>query len=234
MFQQLFTPFGEFSLPVDLGGWASVLALLVSLLAIVRIARVRKFVDQDRQLMQSVVSLPEAYTTLQEVKAYVRGDSGGHLTLGTGARDDAIEKLAVAVSSIEAYYELAFRINIMGGNAVACAGRHFKKNGQVGAAIFCYERAIALAEKNGCLDSHDLRECIEELQRCYLITWQPNQAVRLVRRQAGADIDLIPEKKIRREGAIICLRYCLGFLAADAVRTITRQKNRIHTIGRLK
>lgn len=238
VFEQVVTRIDELPLPGDLGGWASILALFLSLLVmlytVVRIASVRKFIEQDRQLMQNVVSLPEAYHTLQEVKAYVRGNSEGGLSRGTDARDDAIEKLAVAANAIESYYALAFRINIMGGNALACAGRHFKRNGKIGAAIFCYERAIALAEINGSLDSHDLRECIEELQRCYLVTWQPVAAGRLARRQAGADLDLIPEERIKRVGAVVCLRYSLGFLAGDAVRTISRQKSRIHTIGQLK
>jgi hypothetical protein len=219
---------GEWTSLQAAGGWASVIALVLTLYTAVRIRKVRQYIERDREL-QDIASLAEIHDYLQQVREYIRVCPTEPEQLHQ--RYDALEKITISSKAIVSYYRAAFQVNLPSGRALLYAAKDHKRNRRIGQAILSFEMALDNHDKYGGLTRADLSECLCDLQICYLIAWRGEDAARVGRLAEREGLtDCIPENRVKKICVPLYVTYTARLFAGDVICTLARRKPKMNTL----
>lgn len=219
---------GEWTSLQAAGGWASVIALVLTLYTAVRVRKVRQYIERDREL-QDIASLPEIRDYLQQVGEYIRTSplDAEHLH----QRDDALEKITISSNSIDRYYRAAFQVNLRSRRALLSAAKDYKKNRRIGQAILSFEKVLDNHQRYGGLSRADMGECLRDLQICYLIAWQGEEAARVGRWAEREEVtDCIPVNRMKKICVPLYVNYTVRLVAGDVMCALGRRKRKMNTL----
>lgn len=219
---------GEWTSLQAAGGWASVIALVLTLYTAIRIRKVRQYIERDREL-QEVASLAEIHDFLQQVGEYLRICPFEPEQIHQ--RDDALEKITISSKAIVSYYRAAFQINLPRGRALLSAAKEHKRNQRIGQAILSFEMVLDNHDRYHRLGGADLSECLRDLQICYLTAWRGEEAARVGRLAEMEGVaDCIPENKVRRICVPLYVNYTVRLFAGDIMCALARRKPKMNTL----
>jgi len=192
----------------------SVVGLLVSLLGYLKIRTVGNAIQYDRDLMETLLELPEIQFHLLKASEFL-SPSRRDVEDEPGIQEALRDGLNFARYSIDSFiWHYSGRRDR--GNPYLLAADRSKRRGAVRQAIFWYERALetseTLEELGVELSTDEIRHCLVEIQKCHLMRFDLTNAKRISQRAQKLEAPCPTEEEIRTKGWILCIAASLELL----------------------
>lgn len=201
---EFLTSFHLFSRDTAVAVGISLVGLLISLLGYLRIRTVGNAIRHDRDLVETLLVLPEIQFHLDRASRFLsfsreKGDDEHEVREALkGGLELAYNSIDVVVKNYYGRWEI--------GNPFLLAAERFKTRGAVSQAIYWYERALQSSDALGAdLSDEELRQCVSGLQKCHFMRFDPERAKGVARRAMKLEAMCCrTEEEVRRKGWLFC------------------------------
>jgi len=214
----------------------TIATFIMSLATHLRLRRIRKFIVRDRREQRSLVNIPEMCIHIQN--AISASADGSSEQSGSSSRGFQDEHLIRCHERLKQYLSLAFDVNLDAGNPLLVFARSHERARDYEDAITNYGLALRMDPDVIKLTQEERADCLQGLQRCFLLVGEIDEARKVVRRARSAVVegelsedylsDLWDERRIGTWRVLLsCYTRFVFFLKDITFRSRRREERRV-------